>query len=85
MSVQRAPLGAVAVDSGQSGMKHLVMSRPKEPTHPPSALPPRGAERRPEAAFDLWLQRSLHQLFDDVAKEPIPDDLMRLIEQNRKQ
>ena len=33
--------------------------------------------------FDLWLQRGLHQLYDDVAKEPVPDDLLRLIEEDR--
>ncbi len=34
-------------------------------------------------AFDIWLQRGLHQLYDSVAKEPIPDDLLKLIEQDR--
>lgn len=34
-------------------------------------------------AFDIWLQRGLHQLYDSVAKEPIPDDLLELIEQDR--
>ncbi len=38
----------------------------------------------PDAAFDLWLQRSLHAMYDDVAREPIPDELLRLIEQDRK-
>ena len=38
-----------------------------------------------EAAFDVWLQRSLHKLFDDVTKEPVPDELLRLIEQDRGQ
>ena len=32
-----------------------------------------------ETAFDVWLNRGLHQLFDDVANEPIPDELMKLI------
>jgi len=36
------------------------------------------------AAFDVWLQRSLHQLYDDVAREPIPDELLKLIEEDRK-
>lgn len=36
-----------------------------------------------EDAFDIWLQRSLHKLFDEVAKEPVPDELLRLIEQDR--
>jgi hypothetical protein len=36
-----------------------------------------------EAAFDLWLNRGLHQLYDDVAREPIPDELLRIIEADR--
>nr|WP_128080137.1 hypothetical protein [Roseicella frigidaeris] len=35
-------------------------------------------------AFDLWLRRGLHQLYDTVAKEPIPEDLLRMIEDDRK-
>ena len=42
--------------------------------------PPRPKRRRPESAFDQWLARGLHQMFDDVAKEPIPDELLRMIE-----
>lgn len=36
------------------------------------------------AAFDVWLQRGLHQLYDDVAKEPVPDELLKLIEEDRQ-
>ncbi len=36
-------------------------------------------------AFDLWLKRGLHQIYDDVANEPVPDELLRLIEDDRKQ
>ena len=36
------------------------------------------------AAFDVWLQRSLHQLYDDIAREPIPDELLKLIEEDRE-
>lgn len=35
------------------------------------------------AAFDLWLKRGLHQMFDDVASEPIPEELLKLIENDR--
>lgn len=38
----------------------------------------------PNAAFDIWLRRGLHQIFDDVAREPIPPELLRLIEEDRK-
>jgi len=37
-----------------------------------------------ETAFDVWLNRGLHQLFDDIANEPIPDELLRLIQEDRK-
>ncbi len=66
-------------------MKHLVMTRPTQPPAMVSSHEVGGeADGAPEAAFDLWLQRSLHQLFDKVAKEPIPEELLRLIEQDRK-
>jgi hypothetical protein len=61
-------------------MKHLVMTRRKEP--PALALPP--TKGKSEAAFDLWLQRGLHAIYDKVANEPIPDELLRLIEEDRQ-
>lgn len=45
------------------------------------------AEQEGEAvdnAFDLWLRRGLHQLYDTVAKEPIPEELLRMIEEDRE-
>ncbi|MBO1361000.1 hypothetical protein J2D73_14520 [Acetobacter sacchari] len=43
----------------------------------------RKARRKREDAFEIWLKRGLHQLFDDVAQEPIPEELLRLIEEDR--
>ena len=46
-------------------------------------------KRRPDpvpgenTAFDLWLDRGLHQMFDTVAQEPVPEELLRLIESDR--
>ena len=34
-------------------------------------------------AFDLWLGASLREAFDQVAAEPIPEDLLRMIEEDR--
>jgi hypothetical protein len=34
-------------------------------------------------AFDLWLRRGLRDTFDAIAAEPIPEDLLRLIEEDR--
>ena len=50
----------------------------------PARQPLRRVRRKPETAFDLWLSRGLHQIFDDVAKEPIPDELLRLIEDDKQ-
>lgn len=34
-------------------------------------------------AFDLWLDRGLHTLFDGVASEPVPEEFLRMIEEDR--
>jgi hypothetical protein len=36
-----------------------------------------------EKPFDIWLDRKLHQMYDDVASEPIPEELLKLIEDDR--
>jgi hypothetical protein len=36
-----------------------------------------------QAAFDIWLRHGLHQMFDPVAAEPVPEELLRLIEADR--
>jgi hypothetical protein len=36
-----------------------------------------------EDAFDLWLRRSLHTAFDAIAAEPIPEDILQMIEEDR--
>lgn len=35
------------------------------------------ADKQP---FDHWLQKQLHEIYDSIAKEPLPDDLVRLID-----
>ncbi len=39
--------------------------------------------RSPESAFDLWLQRELQKMFSDVAREPVPEELIRLIDRDK--
>ncbi|MFT8718729.1 NepR family anti-sigma factor [Acetobacter sp.] len=41
------------------------------------------SSKKEDDAFDIWLKRGLHQLFDDVAKEPIPEELLRLLDNSR--
>jgi hypothetical protein len=30
--------------------------------------------------FDHWLHKQLHEMYDSIAKEPLPDELMKLID-----
>ena len=36
------------------------------------------------SAFDAWLSRGLHDLFDEIANEPIPEKLLKLINEDGK-
>ena len=33
-----------------------------------------------ERPFDVWLQKQLHAMYDEIAGEPLPADLLKLIE-----
>lgn len=49
-----------------------------------TAVPvPQSQPQPSDSPFDIWLQRTLHKLFDEVASEPVPDELLRLIEEHR--
>ena len=60
-------------------MNTVKMTQRKTP--PPQA--PK-TSRPSDSAFDVWLNRGLHQLFDDVANEPVPEDLLKLIRNDEK-
>ncbi len=51
--------------------------KPKQPKR-------NNVKTKPEPnAFDLWLNRGLHQIYDDIAQEPVPSEWLRLIEEDR--
>ena len=64
--------------SEQTDLKHPNMKAAQSKKKP--KVGPQGEEH---SAFDLWLNRGLHKIYDDVAQEPIPDDLLKLIEDSR--
>ncbi len=37
-----------------------------------------------DRAFDAWLKQGLHKLFDDVAGEPLPEALLKMIDEDSK-
>ncbi len=66
-----------------------MSGKPEKGRRPvPVARKPAGGGRKPgnpaDAAFNEWLHRGLHQMYDDVTSEPMPDELIRLIEQDRR-
>ncbi len=60
------------------------MSKANDPGQPAAPKISPKKPRKTEAAFDMWLQKGLHDIFDNVAREPIPDELLRLIEEDRR-
>ncbi len=63
-------------DSSESPPKGGVSS------HPPGSAG-RGRKAASDVAFEMWLERGLHTMFDDIASEPIPSALLELIERDR--
>ena len=55
----------------------------EEPSRKPSRRAAAEWLRAEEDAFDLWLRQSLHEAFDASVAEPIPEDILRLIEEDR--
>lgn len=46
--------------------------------------PARALARAPNAAIERWLQLQLRQLYREVCSEPVPEDLMEVIERFRR-
>jgi len=57
----------------------------RKPVHPAMSPRPRGSRAdSADAAFDIWLQRGLREVYGEVAEEPIPAEILALIENSRK-
>jgi len=61
-------------------MKHFKMSDRDDK----SAGKPNRQSRTTDSAFDRWLNRGLHELFDDVMKEPVPPELLKIVQDDKK-
>jgi hypothetical protein len=58
-------------------------AQPDRPGSASGRAPRAPAAPKPDTPFDIWLERGLHKLFDDIAQEPIPEALLKIIEQDR--
>jgi hypothetical protein len=56
-------------------------SRPKAGDPPRSKMRAGAPSERP---FDMWLQKQLHAMYDEITSEPLPDDLLDLIDHDAK-
>ncbi len=74
--LKERPAAPVVAMPAMSGTKSGTSGGPKHPDG-------RRREGGKVEAFDVWLQRGLHKLYDSVAIEPVPDELLKLIEQDR--
>lgn len=56
----------------------------KRPARPGSAKDDaaRARARGNDRPFDLWLQKQLHAMYDEIASEPLPSDLLNLIDKD---
>ena len=61
-------------------MKQFSMADRKEKPDPK----PNPKSRPTDSAFDQWLNRGLHQLFDDVMNEPVPPELLKIVQDDKK-
>jgi hypothetical protein len=52
-------------------------NRSGHPVRVPSKVPT-------ERPFDRWLQKQLHAMYDEIASEPLPDDLLGLIDRDAR-
>ncbi len=62
---------------------HDFMTKADDKENNPTPAGARRARMKTPAGFDLWLTRGLHQMFDAVANEPIPSELLKLIEEDK--
>lgn len=53
----------------------------KSKTKPEVATPTPRPQAKFNPAFDSWLETKLHKIFDSVASEPLPQDLVKLLGQ----
>jgi hypothetical protein len=54
-------------------------NKPQKDQADPSALE-KNMKAPAERPFDMWLHKQLHAMYDEIAAEPLPDDLIDLIE-----
>jgi hypothetical protein len=62
-------------------MAHDDKRRPAAPPSRAGLKAGDGKAKPPaERPFDMWLQKQLHAMYDEIASEPLPNDLLKMID-----
>jgi hypothetical protein len=64
---------------GKYGMASMASDDAPRSGRGGDSLRPR-AKAPTERPFDMWLQKQLHAMYDEIAGEPLPSDLLGLID-----
>jgi hypothetical protein len=54
----------------------------KQTVNQDESVKSRAATPTRERPFDAWLQKQLHAMYDEIASEPLPSDLLNLIDKD---
>jgi len=76
-------LGWESVESSSFHAQH-AMANDNKPQKDRAADAARNEKMKApsERPFDMWLQKQLHAMYDEIAAEPLPDNLVNLIERD---
>jgi len=78
-------LGQEPVDWSSSFRGKDVMANDDKPLKGRAGEAAGGSSKPPvERPFDMWLQKQLHAMYDEIAAEPLPDELLSLIDHDAK-
>jgi hypothetical protein len=78
-------LGQEPVEWSSSFRGKDVMANDDKPLKGRAVEAARGNSKPPtERPFDMWLQKQLHAMYDEIAAEPLPEELLGLIDHDAK-
>lgn len=56
------------------------MANDDKPGEGRAGAPAQPKPRASDRPFDMWLHKQLHAMYDEIASEPLPEDLLNLID-----
>lgn len=85
MSGPRGRVGWVGQDPAEwtfAPGEHVMATNDDKPDAERGVGPARAKSRSNERPFDMWLHKQLHAMYDEIASEPLPEDLLKLIDKD---